>query len=122
MAKEVLIAPVEDKAVRLLDRSTAQGGLCRGAPTQPVARPHRPPATRAIDTSLGGTFLHWWSAPSGRTVRSGLAYVSRLKGWMAPFGGVASKYLPDYLGWCRMIERDGERLTPHHLIAQAASA
>ena len=26
------------------------------------------------------------------------------------------------LGWHRMIERDGERLTPHHLIAQAASA
>jgi hypothetical protein len=50
------------------------------------------------------------------------AYVSRLKGWMAPFRGVASRYLPNYLGWRRMIERDGERLTPHHLIAQAATA
>ncbi|RPG43975.1 MAG: hypothetical protein CBC34_005915, partial [Hyphomicrobiaceae bacterium TMED74] len=37
---------------------------------------------------------------------------SRFKGWMARFKGVASKYLPSYLGWRRMIERDGERLTP----------
>lgn len=50
------------------------------------------------------------------------AYVSRLKGWMAPFRGVASKYLANYLGWRRMIERDGDRLTPRHLIAQAAGA
>lgn len=48
------------------------------------------------------------------------AYVSRLKSWMAPFKGVASKYLANYLGWRRMVERDGERLTAHHLIAQAA--
>jgi hypothetical protein len=41
---------------------------------------------------------------------------------MAPFRGVASRYLPNYLGWRRMIERDGERLTPHHLIAQTATA
>ena len=47
------------------------------------------------------------------------AYVSRLKGWMAPFRGVASRYLPNYLGWRRMIERDGGRLTPHRIIAEA---
>ena len=47
------------------------------------------------------------------------AYQSRFKGWMAPFKGVASKYMPSYLGWRRMIERDGERLTPRHLIAEA---
>jgi transposase-like protein len=67
-------------------------------------------------------------ALKGERVRNGFhiqnvnAYVSRLKGWMAPFRGVASKYLANYLGWRRMIERDGERLTPHHLIAQAAGA
>src|SRR3954454_20651643 len=49
------------------DRSTAQGGLCHEAPIQPVTRPNRSSATRAIDNSLGGTLLHWWSAPSGRT-------------------------------------------------------
>ncbi|MGQ0673636.1 MAG: IS1595 family transposase [Hyphomicrobium sp.] len=47
------------------------------------------------------------------------AYTSRFKGWMAPFKGVASWYLASYLGWRRMIERDGERLTPRHCLAAA---
>src|SRR3954465_16002946 len=42
-----------------LDCSTAQGGLCHEAPAQSVARPNRSSATRSIDNSLGGTFLHW---------------------------------------------------------------
>jgi hypothetical protein len=33
--------------------------------------------------------------------------------------GVASKYLPSFLGWRRMIERDGEALTPRHCLAGA---
>ena len=47
------------------------------------------------------------------------AYTSRFKCWMAPFKGVASKYLDSYLGWRRMIERDGDRLTPRHCLAEA---
>ncbi len=47
------------------------------------------------------------------------AYTSRLKSWMAPFKGVASKYLGNYLGWRRMIERDGDRYTPRHALAVA---
>ena len=27
------------------------------------------------------------------------AYHSRLRGWLSPFRGVASRYLPNYLGW-----------------------
>lgn len=50
------------------------------------------------------------------------AYTSRLKAWLAPFKGVASKYLATYLGWRRMIERDGTRLTPRHAIAEALAA
>jgi transposase-like protein len=46
-------------------------------------------------------------------------YVSRLKAWMRSFNGVATKYLPSYLGWRRMIERDGDRLTPRRSIACA---
>ena len=49
------------------------------------------------------------------------AYQSRFKGWMARFKGVASKYLPSHLGWRRMIERDGERLTPRQCLAGARS-
>ena len=39
-------------------RATAQGGLCHEASIQPVARPNRSSATRSIDNSLGGIFLH----------------------------------------------------------------
>ena len=46
-------------------------------------------------------------------------YQSRLKTWMAPFKGVASWYLPSYLGWRRMIERDDQCLTPRHIITEA---
>ena len=35
------------------------------------------------------------------------AYVSRLRGWMQRFKGVATKYLGSYLGWFRMLDRSG---------------
>ena len=47
------------------------------------------------------------------------SYIIRLKDWLRSFKGVASKYRASYLGWRRMIERDGHRLTPLHLIAEA---
>ena len=46
-------------------------------------------------------------------------YMSRLEGWLRPFNGVATNYLKSCLGWRRMIERDGERLTPRHCLAGA---
>jgi len=36
------------------------------------------------------------------------AYHSRLKSWMRRFNGVATKYLPSYLGWRRMFEHQGD--------------
>src|SRR5690349_20173740 len=54
------------------DRSTARGGLRHEASTRPVAQASRSSATRSTDNSLGGTFLHWRRAPSGRTEFSGL--------------------------------------------------
>lgn len=33
------------------------------------------------------------------------AYHGRLKGWMGRFNGVATRYLPNYLGWRRTLER-----------------
>lgn len=47
------------------------------------------------------------------------AYAARLKDWLRAFKGVASKYLPSYLGWRREIERDGDYLTPRHMLAEA---
>ena len=37
------------------------------------------------------------------------AYHGRLREWLAPFHGVASRYLPNYLGWRRML--DGGHIT-----------
>src|SRR3954447_14365832 len=36
------------------------------------------------------------------------AYHGRLKGWMGRFRGVATRYLPNYLGWRRTLERAPE--------------
>lgn len=33
------------------------------------------------------------------------AYHSRFKGWLQRFHGVATKYLPNYLGWQRSLEQ-----------------
>jgi hypothetical protein len=41
-----------------LDRSTAHGGLCHEASTQPVAQPSRSSASGSIDNCPDGTFLH----------------------------------------------------------------
>ena len=49
------------------------------------------------------------------------AYHSRFKGWLAPFKGVATKYLASYLGWHRMKDRDGIRLTPTRCIYAACA-
>lgn len=40
------------------------------------------------------------------------AYDSRLKQWMQRFHGVATKYLENYLGWRRFLERWGQNITP----------
>lgn len=47
------------------------------------------------------------------------AYDSRLKRWMTRFCGVATKYLPNYLGWRRCLERFGDALTPALFLRQA---
>jgi hypothetical protein len=52
------------------DRSATQGDLCREAPTRPVARPSRSPASGPIDNYPGGILLHRCFAPSGRTANS----------------------------------------------------
>ncbi|MNE88562.1 ISXO2-like transposase domain protein [compost metagenome] len=40
------------------------------------------------------------------------AYDSRLKAWMSRFHGVATKYLANYLGWRRLLERYGSEINP----------
>ena len=47
------------------------------------------------------------------------AYHSRLKNWMARFHGVATRYLPNYLGWRRMLERYSTAITPETCLQEA---
>jgi transposase-like protein len=49
------------------------------------------------------------------------AYISRQRGWLRPFRGVATKYLPSYLGWRRLIEREGENISAKRCLMQALS-
>jgi len=44
--------------LRLIGSLSHQGDLCHEAPALPVTRPSRSSATRSIDNSLGGIFLH----------------------------------------------------------------
>jgi len=47
------------------------------------------------------------------------AYTSGLKGWMASFKGVATAYLPNYLGWHRKIEHEGDAFGRMSCVAAA---
>ena len=47
------------------------------------------------------------------------AYDSRLKQWMQRFHGVATKYLENYLGWRRMLERYRQSLSPDICLQEA---
>jgi transposase-like protein len=47
------------------------------------------------------------------------AYAAGLKVWMQRFRGVATKSLPSYLGWRRMIDRMNASLTAARIIASA---
>lgn len=47
------------------------------------------------------------------------AYHSRLKSWLGRFRGVATRYLPNYLGWRRLLEHIGHELAPIELLSRA---
>jgi transposase-like protein len=46
------------------------------------------------------------------------AYHSRFKGWLRRFHGVATKYLPNYMGWRRMLETKTD-LSPERILQRA---
>ena len=52
-------------------------------------------------------------------VQSVNRYDASLKTWMARFHGVATKYLPNYLGWRRLLDRFKEHLTPQQFLFHA---
>jgi len=52
-------------------------------------------------------------------VQSVNRYDSSLKSWMTRFRGVATKYLPNYLGWRRLLDRFKDQLTPEQFLFHA---
>jgi hypothetical protein len=46
------------------------------------------------------------------------AYDSRLKNWMHRFHGVATKYLANYLGWRRLLDRCKDKATAQQFLFQ----
>jgi len=52
-------------------------------------------------------------------IQNANAYTSRLKSWMIPFKGVATKYLPNYLGWRRMVDKKSPELEAGVCLAAA---
>jgi transposase-like protein len=84
------------------------GGGVYGAVAREHGFTHRPVNVRAGIKVVGKAYH----------VQNVNAYVSRLKEWMRRFHGVATKYLPNYLGWRRMLERTGHTLNPALCLAQ----
>ncbi len=58
------------------------------------------------------------SAAGAIHVQNVNAFHQRLRQWLARFHGVASRYLPNYLGWHRAL--DGERVTSAELLLRLA--
>jgi transposase-like protein len=47
------------------------------------------------------------------------AYDARLKNWLRRFHGVATKYLANYLGWRRLLDRSKDLVTPQQFLFHA---
>jgi hypothetical protein len=73
-----------------------------GIPSRPVLAPGKPDPEAA--------HLH---------INNLNAYHGRLKQWLNRFNGVATKKLPNYLGWRRALEACGDKLEPPNWIKGA---
>ena len=83
------------------------------------------PSYRVVAANLGieaGRFVASYDGPGGDGVwhvQNVNAYHSRLKGWMGRFHGVATKYLHNYLGWRRLLDRFRDAVTPQQFLFHA---
>lgn len=70
-----------------------------------------------LNTSAGQRVIGPWH------INNVNGYHSRFKGWLRRFKGVASSYLPNYLGWFRALDRHRPSgLQPASLLALAVGA
>lgn len=99
---------------QLLPRLAADALLCTDASRAfaQIARQagiHHEPINRAAGEHVRNQVFH---------IQNVNAYDSRLKGWMARFHGVATKYLASYLGWRRLIEDMDSSINPAAIVMQ----
>lgn len=80
----------------------------------------------AVFARLGGIPYHVLPKPGGPKpdapelhINNVNAYHSRLKEWLRPFHGVATKNLPQYLGWRRTLEAFGRIKEPEKWLGAA---
>ena len=86
-----------DRPARKRGGSAKRRGISRELDCILVARDR---SGQTLDAVTGHGAIH---------VQNVHAYHRRLRDWLAPFHGVASRYLPNYLGWRRML--DGGKVT-----------
>lgn len=78
-------------------------------------------AARALGIEAG-SFVARYHGPGGTGVwhvQNVNAYHHRLKDWMLRFHGVATKYLPNYLGWRQLLDRFHDAVTPQQFLFHA---
>ncbi len=122
---------------RFLTKDNAKG--CLVPRSSGVARPRTAPAPRrprwlstdgnaaywTVAKALGvasGSFIaahHGHGGDGVWHVQSVNRYDSSLKTWMTRFRGVATKYLANYLGWRRLLDRFKDTLTPQQFLFHA---
>lgn len=92
--------------------------LCTdGSPALAAAARHIGVEHHAINASAGQHALGAWH------INNVNGYHSRLKNWLRRFCGVASSYLPRYLGWFRALDRfSATGLKPATLLALSIGA
>ena len=89
LGRALASASGEPEAVRPIEGAFVAAPRC----------PHHEPVNLAAGIRVRDGAFH---------VQNVNAYHGRLKGWMGRFNGVATRYLPNYLGWRRTLERAPE--------------
>jgi len=84
-------------------------GKALGAAARAMGITHRPINLAAGVRVIAGVYH----------VQNVNAYDSRLKEWMRRFHGVATRYLANYLGWRRLVERSRDALSPSAILRAA---
>ena len=118
--------PSTRSCLRVDGASSRKSACRRGHTGQPSDRRRRPAnrRLRPAEPDPGSTRCFRARKASSRKrphlhINNVNAYHGRLKQWLNRFNGVATKNLPNYLGWRRALEAWGDKLEPPNWIKGA---